>query len=62
VAGPIADYLIAEGLSNADGYRGSFIAALILIAIGIVVLLVSFRYTKKNVQSSQTIPDEDILS
>jgi MFS family permease len=61
VAGPIADYLIAEGLSNADGYRGSFIAALILIAIGIVVLLVSFRYSKKNLPSSQVTNEEDTL-
>ena len=61
VAGPIADYLIAEGLSNADGYRGSFIAALILIAIGIVILLVSFRYSKKNLPSSQVTNEEDTL-
>jgi MFS family permease len=53
VAGPVADILIASGLSNADGYRGSFYAALILIAIGIIVLLMSFRYSKKNIQSSQ---------
>jgi MFS family permease len=48
VAGPVADFLIASGLSDADAYRGSFIAALVLIAIGIVVLLLSFRYSKKN--------------
>lgn len=59
VAGPIADILIGQGFSNADGYRGSFIAAIVLIAIGIVILLVSFRYTKRNAPSSQ---DEEILS
>jgi PPP family 3-phenylpropionic acid transporter len=48
VAGPVADFLIATGLSDADAYRGSFIAALVLIAVGIVVLLLSFRYSKKN--------------
>jgi PPP family 3-phenylpropionic acid transporter len=48
VAGPVADFLIAGGLSDADAYRGSFIAALVLLAVGIVVLLLSFRYTKKN--------------
>ena len=48
VAGPIADVLIGHGLTNADAYRGSFIAAIILIAIGIIILLKSFRYTKKN--------------
>jgi MFS family permease len=61
VAGPVADILIAAGLSNADGYRGSFIAALILIAIGIIVLLMSFRYSKKNVPSSQETKEEDTL-
>ena len=48
IAGPVADLLIAEGLSNADAYRGSFIAALFLIAIGIVVLLIAFRYSNRN--------------
>ncbi|MFW9963966.1 MAG: MFS transporter [Candidatus Sifarchaeia archaeon] len=48
VAGPVADLLIAGGLSNADAYRGSFMSALALIAIGIVVLLFSFRYSRKN--------------
>lgn len=47
VAGPVADILIAQGLSNADAYRGSFIAALVLIVVGIVVLLASFRYSRK---------------
>jgi len=48
IAGPIADILIGGGSSNADGYRGSFIAALVLIAIGIIVLLISFRYSRRN--------------
>ncbi|MFX1483412.1 MAG: MFS transporter [Promethearchaeota archaeon] len=48
VAGPVADLLIATGLTNADAYRGSFTAALVLIAVGIIVLLVSFRYSRKN--------------
>lgn len=46
VAGPIADILIGQGLTNADAYRGSFFAAIILIALGIAVSLYSFRYTK----------------
>ena len=46
VAGPIADILIGQGLTNADAYRGSFIAAIILIIIGIAVLLFSFRCAK----------------
>ena len=57
VAGPIADFLIGEGLTNADAYRGSFIAAIILIAIGIVVLLKSFSYTKKNELSQLILND-----
>jgi len=61
VAGPVADILIAAGLSNADGYRGSFFAALILIAIGIIVLLMSFRYSKTNVPSTQETKEENIL-
>jgi PPP family 3-phenylpropionic acid transporter len=52
IAGPIADLLIGRGLSDADAYRGSFMAALVLIAIGIVVLLIAFRYIKRN-QSSE---------
>lgn len=47
IAGPIADILISQGLSNADAYRGSFIAAIALIAIGIIILLVSFRYNQR---------------
>jgi len=47
IAGPIADVLISQGLSNADAYRGSFIAALGIITIGIVILLISFRYTRR---------------
>ena len=48
VAGPIADFLIGDGFTNANAYRGSFIAAIILVAIGVVILLKSFNYTKKN--------------
>jgi len=50
-AGPIADLLIGAGLTNADAYRGSFIAAIVLIAIGVVVLLQSFRYTRRLAES-----------
>ena len=48
VAGPIADLLISGGLSKANAYRGSFVTAIVLITIGIVVLLLSYRYSKKN--------------
>jgi PPP family 3-phenylpropionic acid transporter len=48
IAGPVADILIAGGASNADAYRGSFIAAIVLVGIGIVALLLSFRYSRKN--------------
>jgi MFS family permease len=47
IAGPIADILIGQGFSNANAYRGSFIAAIILVVIGVVVLLVAFRYARK---------------
>jgi MFS family permease len=47
-AGPIADILIGLGLTNADAYRGSFVAAIILIAIGVLILLQSFRYSQRN--------------
>ncbi|MHA3963893.1 MAG: MFS transporter [Candidatus Thorarchaeota archaeon SMTZ1-45] len=57
VAGPVADLLIAAGLSNADAYRGSFMAALVLISIGVIVLLMSFRYSLKNEIVNET--DED---
>jgi len=58
VAGPIADILIGEGLTNADAYRGSFVAAIILIAIGIVILLKSFRFTKKNDLSTTLLEEK----
>ncbi len=48
VAGPVADMLISLGFSNADAYRGSFVAAVILILTGVCILLASFRYTKRN--------------
>ncbi|MFW9927010.1 MAG: hypothetical protein ACFFDM_09600, partial [Candidatus Thorarchaeota archaeon] len=48
LAGPVADILISGGSSNADAYRGSFIAAIILILLGIVVLMASFRFSRKN--------------
>ncbi len=47
IAGPIADILIGQGFSNADAYRGSFIAAIVLVIIGVVVLVVAFRYARK---------------
>ena len=58
IAGPIADLLIAHGLTNADAYRGSFIAALVLVSIGIVVLLLSFRYFQRI--NHMTEPEEDM--
>ena len=48
IAGPIADILIFQGLTNANAYRGSFIAAILLVVIGVVILLASFRYTRRN--------------
>lgn len=48
IAGPIADILIGQGLINADAYRGSFVAAIVLIVIGIAVLIQSHRYSKRN--------------
>ena len=56
IAGPIADLLIAQGSSNADAYRDSFIGALVIILVGIVILLISFRYTHR-LDQPQT--DED---
>ena len=57
VAGPIADILIGLGWSNADAYRGSFIAAIVLIIIGILILIQAFRYIRRNALVSQTIED-----
>ncbi|NHJ15261.1 MAG: MFS transporter [Candidatus Thorarchaeota archaeon] len=48
VAGPIADVLIGQGFANADAYRGSFVAAIILVTIGIIILLKSFSYVRKS--------------
>jgi MFS family permease len=46
IAGPVADILIGQGFSNANAYRGSFIAAIVLVLIGVVVLLTAFRYAR----------------
>jgi len=46
IAGPVADILIGQGFSNANAYRGSFITAIILVVIGVVILLIAFRYTR----------------
>ncbi|TFG96352.1 MFS transporter [Candidatus Thorarchaeota archaeon] len=48
IAGPIADILISQGFTNANAYRGSFIAAILLVVIGVAILLASFRYTRRN--------------
>ena len=47
IAGPVADILIGQGFTNANAYRGSFIAAIVLVVIGVVALLVAFRYVRK---------------
>lgn len=56
IAEPIADVLISQGSSNADAYRGSFIGALVIIVVGIVILLISFRYIRR---LDQPQADED---
>jgi MFS family permease len=61
IAGPIADILIGQGLTNADAYRGSFVAAIVLIAIGVIILLQSFRYTRKIELVSSTQDDQIII-
>ncbi|MFW9848406.1 MAG: MFS transporter, partial [Candidatus Thorarchaeota archaeon] len=46
VTGPVADILIANGVIVADAYRGSFIAAIALLIIGIIILIGYIRYTR----------------
>ncbi|MHA2143276.1 MAG: MFS transporter, partial [Candidatus Thorarchaeota archaeon] len=60
IAGPIADILIGQGLTNADAYRGSFVAAIALIVIGIIILLQAFRYIRRNELVSHS-QDEQII-
>ncbi len=48
VTGPIADALIGVGFRNADAYRGSFVAAILLILLGIGVLAKSIRFMRRN--------------
>lgn len=48
VTGPISDFLIGQGLSNGTAYRGSFIAAIILILVGIIIFIKSVQYSKRN--------------
>jgi MFS family permease len=59
IAGPIADILISQGVSNANAYRGSFIAAIVIVLIGIVFLVVSFRYTHRNESLFNSEMEED---
>jgi MFS family permease len=40
---PIADYLINRGSSDADAYRVSFIAAVLMTVVGLFVLFYSYR-------------------
>ncbi len=40
---PIADYLINRGYSDADAYRISFIAAVLMTVVGLFVLFYSYR-------------------
>ena len=54
VAGPIADILIGQGFSNANAYRGSFIAALVLVVIGVIILVAAIGHFRKF-----EIPEED---
>lgn len=58
IAGPVADILIGQGVTNANAYRGSFITAIVLVVIGLAILLVSFRYSRK-IEPPQE-PDEEI--
>ncbi|MFW9910671.1 MAG: MFS transporter [Candidatus Thorarchaeota archaeon] len=48
ISGPVADILIGQGFSNADAYRGSFLAAIVLILIGVIIMVRSFQYSKRN--------------
>jgi MFS family permease len=64
IAGPIADILIGQGLSNANAYRGSFIAAIALVVIGVVILLAAFRYAQKfeiPIDSQEDVEVEDVV-
>ncbi|MFQ5834209.1 MAG: hypothetical protein ACE5H4_16010, partial [Candidatus Thorarchaeota archaeon] len=61
-AGPIADLLIGAGFTNADAYRGSFIAAIVLIAIGVVILLLSFRHARRKAQATTDTSIEQVES
>ena len=60
VAGPIADILISQGFSNANAYRGSFIAAIVLVVIGVVILLASIRYSRKFEIPGEDEPELDL--
>ncbi|MHA2313278.1 MAG: MFS transporter [Candidatus Thorarchaeota archaeon] len=60
IAGPIADILIGQGSTNADAYRGSFVAAIFLIAFGIIILLQAFRYIRRNELVSHS-QDEQLI-
>ena len=44
ITGPIADYMISIGLTNANAYRVSFLVASFIVSLGIVLLLYTFRH------------------
>ena len=56
---PMADILIGLGLSNANAYRGSFIAAISMVAVGIVILIVSYRYIRRIATPEDEVTEED---
>jgi MFS family permease len=56
IAGPIADLLIGLGFTKANAYRGSFIAAILLVLVGIIALLAAFR-SARNLQTSESVEE-----
>ena len=64
IAGPIADILIAQGLTNANAYRGSFIAAIVLVVVGIGALLIAFQAARNldgdSVAEEMQFPQDEV--
>ena len=52
ITGPTADYMITLGLTNANAYKVSFFVACLIVSLGIIVLLFSFKLVNEELAQS----------
>ena len=47
ITGPIADYMISTGLTDANAYRVSFLVASFIVTIGLILLVYTFKHVNE---------------